>query len=198
MRVGIGHDTHRLEAGRPLILGGIRIEHERGLAGHSDADVVLHALTDALLGAAGMGDIGDSYPNTDPAYRDADSAIFVREYVRRIVEWRVDEAKLSDATLAAELTEKYTSHFLEVVEHIDRRVRALFDEPVAEGEDLKAFVYARLKLRCLEIFRTFDEDNQRQLFASVKELVAADGVAHPAEAKFCSELETLAVQLGRR
>lgn len=90
MRVGIGHDTHRLEPGRPLILGGIRIEHERGLAGHSDADVVLHALTDALLGAAGMGDIGDSYPNTDPAYRNADSAIFVRETVARLNQagWR--------------------------------------------------------------------------------------------------------------
>ena len=67
VRVGIGHDTHRLTEGRPLILGGVRIEHPRGLAGHSDADVVLHALTDALLGAAGLGDIGDAYPDTDPA-----------------------------------------------------------------------------------------------------------------------------------
>ena len=67
MRVGIGHDTHRLAEGRPLMLGGVRIEHARGLVGHSDADVVLHALTDALLGAAGLGDIGDAYPDTDPA-----------------------------------------------------------------------------------------------------------------------------------
>ena len=67
MRVGIGHDTHRLEEGRPLMLGGVRVEHPRGLAGHSDADVVLHAVTDALLGAAGLGDIGDAYPDTDPA-----------------------------------------------------------------------------------------------------------------------------------
>jgi 2-C-methyl-D-erythritol 2,4-cyclodiphosphate synthase len=79
MRVGIGHDTHRLSAGRPLILGGLRIEHPRGLIGHSDADVVLHALTDALLGAAGLGDIGDAYPDTDPRYQDCDSALFVRE-----------------------------------------------------------------------------------------------------------------------
>src|SRR5262245_41139282 len=71
MRVGIGHDTHRLEAGRPLILGGVRLEHPRGLAGHSDADVVLHALTDALLGAAGLGDIGDAYPDTDPRWHGA-------------------------------------------------------------------------------------------------------------------------------
>jgi 2-C-methyl-D-erythritol 2,4-cyclodiphosphate synthase len=84
MRVGIGHDTHRLEAGRPLILGGVRIEHARGLAGHSDADVVLHALTDALLGAAALGDIGDAYPDTDPRYKDCDSSFFLRETMNRL------------------------------------------------------------------------------------------------------------------
>jgi 2-C-methyl-D-erythritol 2,4-cyclodiphosphate synthase len=84
MRVGIGHDTHRLVEGRPLILGGVRVEHARGLAGHSDADVVLHALTDALLGAAGLGDIGDAYPDTDPAYKDADSRFFLRETLARL------------------------------------------------------------------------------------------------------------------
>ena len=84
MRVGIGHDTHRLEAGRPLILGGVRVEHPRGLAGHSDADVVLHALTDALLGAAGLGDIGDAYPDTDPRHEGADSAVFLRETMARL------------------------------------------------------------------------------------------------------------------
>ena len=91
MRVGIGHDTHRLEAGRPLILGGVRVEHARGLAGHSDADVVLHALTDALLGAAGLGDIGDAYPDTDPAYKDCDSSRFVRETLARLNRdgWRI-------------------------------------------------------------------------------------------------------------
>jgi 2-C-methyl-D-erythritol 2,4-cyclodiphosphate synthase len=90
MRIGIGHDTHRLAAGRPLILGGVRIEHSRGLVGHSDADVVLHALTDALLGAAGLGDIGDAFPDTDPAYKDRDSAYFVNESLKRLTEanWR--------------------------------------------------------------------------------------------------------------
>ena len=91
MRVGIGHDTHRLVEGRPLILGGVAIAHPRGLAGHSDADVVLHALTDALLGAAGLGDIGDAYPDTDPAYKDCASSVFVRETVERLRKdrWRV-------------------------------------------------------------------------------------------------------------
>ena len=90
MRVGIGHDTHRLEAGRPLILGGVRVEHPRGLAGHSDADVILHALTDALLGAAGLGDIGDAYPDTDPRWRNADSTLFLRETLARLGQagWR--------------------------------------------------------------------------------------------------------------
>jgi 2-C-methyl-D-erythritol 2,4-cyclodiphosphate synthase len=91
MRVGIGHDTHRLVEGRPLVLGGVRIDHPRGLAGHSDADVVLHAVTDALLGAAGLGDIGDAYPDTDPAYRDCDSSVFLRETLARLNQagWRV-------------------------------------------------------------------------------------------------------------
>jgi 2-C-methyl-D-erythritol 2,4-cyclodiphosphate synthase len=90
-RVGLGHDTHRLVAGRPLLLGGARIDHPRGLDGHSDADVVLHAVTDALLGAAGLGDIGDIFPDTDPRWKDADSALFLREALRRLNQngWRV-------------------------------------------------------------------------------------------------------------
>jgi 2-C-methyl-D-erythritol 2,4-cyclodiphosphate synthase len=91
MRVGIGHDTHRLAEDRPLVLGGVRIDHSRGLVGHSDADVVLHAVTDALLGAAGLGDIGDAYPDTDPAWAGADSRLFLRETLLRLnrAGWRV-------------------------------------------------------------------------------------------------------------
>jgi 2-C-methyl-D-erythritol 2,4-cyclodiphosphate synthase len=90
VRVGIGHDTHRLVEGRPLILAGVRLDHPRGLAGHSDADVVLHAVTDALLGAAGLGDIGDAYPDTDPRYKDADSRQFLTDTLNRLREcgWR--------------------------------------------------------------------------------------------------------------
>jgi 2-C-methyl-D-erythritol 2,4-cyclodiphosphate synthase len=73
MRVGIGYDVHRLAEGRPLILGGVEIDHERGLAGHSDADVLTHAVIDALLGAAALGDIGEHFPDTDPRYEGADS-----------------------------------------------------------------------------------------------------------------------------
>jgi 2-C-methyl-D-erythritol 2,4-cyclodiphosphate synthase len=84
MRVGIGHDTHRLAEGRPLLLGGVSIEHSRGLLGHSDADVVLHAVTDAMLGAAGLGDIGDAFPDTDPANRNRNSTDFVNETMARL------------------------------------------------------------------------------------------------------------------
>lgn len=73
MRVGHGYDVHRLVEGRPLILGGVQLEFEKGLLGHSDADVLLHAVSDALLGAAGLGDIGKLFPDTDPAFQDADS-----------------------------------------------------------------------------------------------------------------------------
>ena len=73
-RVGIGHDTHRLEPGGPLVLGGLKVPHDRQAVGHSDADVLLHAVTDALLGASGLGDIGELFPDTEPANRGRDSA----------------------------------------------------------------------------------------------------------------------------
>jgi len=74
LRIGLGHDTHRLVDGTSLLLGGVRIEHTQSLLGYSDADVLLHAVTDALLGAAGLGDIGELFPNTDPVNRRRDSA----------------------------------------------------------------------------------------------------------------------------
>ena len=77
--IGFGYDTHRLVAGRPLVLGGVRIEHELGLSGHSDADVLTHAVMDALLGAAGLGDIGAHFPDSDERWRDADSVDLLRE-----------------------------------------------------------------------------------------------------------------------
>jgi 2-C-methyl-D-erythritol 2,4-cyclodiphosphate synthase len=81
---GIGYDSHRLVAGRRLILGGVELPHERGLAGHSDADVLTHAVIDALLGAAGLGDIGEHFPDTDERYRDADSLALLGEVVTSV------------------------------------------------------------------------------------------------------------------
>ncbi len=84
MRVGQGFDVHALVEGRPLIIGGVTIPHTHGLLGHSDADVLLHALTDALLGAAGLGDIGRHFPDTDPQYRGADSRVLLRQAYQRV------------------------------------------------------------------------------------------------------------------
>jgi 2-C-methyl-D-erythritol 2,4-cyclodiphosphate synthase len=100
-RAGLGQDCHRLAAGRRLVLGGVPIEHELGLDGHSDADVLLHAITDALLGAAGLGDIGELFPDTDAAYRDADSAGLMKSALERVRQrgWQVVNL---DCTIAAE------------------------------------------------------------------------------------------------
>jgi 2-C-methyl-D-erythritol 2,4-cyclodiphosphate synthase len=86
LRVGIGVDAHALEAGVPLVLGGVRFDHPRGLAGHSDGDVVAHALTDAILGAAGLGDIGSLFPSSDSAYAGADSLALLAEAYGQVVE----------------------------------------------------------------------------------------------------------------
>jgi 2-C-methyl-D-erythritol 2,4-cyclodiphosphate synthase len=83
-RIGEGWDTHALVPGRKLIIGGVNIPHDKGLLGHSDADVLLHAITDALLGAAGLGDIGRHFPDTDAQFKGADSALLLQEAARRV------------------------------------------------------------------------------------------------------------------
>lgn len=100
-RVGLGQDRHRLVPGRPLILGGVTIPFEFGLDGHSDADVLLHAITDALLGAISSGDIGELFPNTDPQWKSADSAIFLAAAVAE-VKRRGYEIGNVDCTIHAE------------------------------------------------------------------------------------------------
>jgi 2-C-methyl-D-erythritol 2,4-cyclodiphosphate synthase len=100
-RVGIGYDAHRLAEGRRLVLGGVEIPHERGLLGHSDADVLLHAVMDALLGAAGLGDIGCHFPNTDEQFRDA-SSVFLLVATASLLDARGFRAAQVDATVIAE------------------------------------------------------------------------------------------------
>ena len=100
-RVGQGYDVHKLVEGRKLILGGVEIPHPTGLLGHSDADALLHAITDALLGAAALGDIGRHFPDTDPRYKGADSRVLLRAAVALLAErgWRAVNV---DATLIAQ------------------------------------------------------------------------------------------------
>jgi 2-C-methyl-D-erythritol 2,4-cyclodiphosphate synthase len=101
IRVGIGYDSHRFASGRPLILGGVNVPYPRGLAGHSDADAIAHALADAMLGAVNLGDIGRLFPDTDPAYRNADSMVLLADVHQRVhgEGWTLQQA---DVTVIAE------------------------------------------------------------------------------------------------
>ena len=101
MRIGMGYDVHKLVEGRDLIMGGVKIPYEKGLLGHSDADVLLHAISDALLGAAALGDIGKHFPDTDPAYKGADSLKLLSE-VGRLLENECYIIENIDATIIAQ------------------------------------------------------------------------------------------------
>ena len=101
MRVGMGYDVHKLTEGRKLILGGVEIPYEKGLLGHSDADVLLHAIMDALLGAASLGDIGKHFPDTDPAYKGI-SSIKLLEHVGKLLDDRMYVIENIDATIIAQ------------------------------------------------------------------------------------------------
>ncbi len=101
MRIGQGFDVHAFAAGRKLVLGGVEIPHARGLLGHSDADVLLHAICDALLGAAGLGDIGQHYPDSSPQYADIDSRVLLRNTAAKLKEQKFRVANI-DATIIAE------------------------------------------------------------------------------------------------
>lgn len=147
-RIGEGWDTHALVIGRPLILGGVTIPHTHGLLGHSDADALLHAITDAVLGAAGLGDIGRHFPDTDPAFKGADSVVLLREAAARVRAsgWTVVNV---DATIVAQAP-KMAPHIPAMCTHIAEalgvptahvNVKAKTAEkmgPVGEGRSIEA------------------------------------------------------------
>ena len=116
MRIGHGYDVHKLVEGRDLILGGVKIEYEKGLLGHSDADVLLHAVSDSLLGAAGLGDIGKHFPDTDPKYKGADSLVLLQVVAQRVKEagYRVSNI---DVTMIAQKP-KLAPHIPQMRENI--------------------------------------------------------------------------------
>ena len=118
MRIGHGYDVHKLVEGRDLILGGVKIDHKLGLLGHSDADVLLHAVSDALLGAAGLGDIGKHFPDTDPQYKGADSLKLLEIVAQRVKEagYRVSNI---DVTMIAQRP-KLRPH----IEQMERNIAA--------------------------------------------------------------------------
>jgi len=156
-RIGEGWDTHALVTGRPLVLGGIVIPHTHGLLGHSDADALLHAITDALFGAAALGDIGHHFPDTDPAFKGADSGALLAECARRVraAGWQIVNV---DSTIVAQAP-KMAPH----IEAMRQRIAAVLDVdvsrvnvkaktaekmgPVGEGRAIEAHVSVLLVRR---------------------------------------------------
>jgi 2-C-methyl-D-erythritol 2,4-cyclodiphosphate synthase len=154
IRIGEGWDTHRLVTGRPLVLGGVTVPHTHGLLGHSDADALLHAITDALLGAAALGDIGRHFPDTDERFRGADSGVLLTEAARRVRERGYQIGNI-DSTIVAQAP-KLAPHIPAMVE----RIAALLDlavgqvnvkaktaekmGPVGQGEAIEARAVALL------------------------------------------------------
>lgn len=121
MRVGLGYDVHRLVEGRDLILGGVKIPYEKGLLGHSDADVLLHAIMDALLGAAALGDIGKHFPDTDPAYKGI-SSIKLLEHVGALLEQEDYQIINIDATIIAQRP-KMAPHIPQMIKNVAQTLK---------------------------------------------------------------------------
>jgi 2-C-methyl-D-erythritol 2,4-cyclodiphosphate synthase len=154
LRVGEGWDVHQLVAGRKLVLGGVEVPHGTGLLGHSDADVLLHAITDALLGAAGLGDIGRHFPDTDAQFRGADSSVLLAEAARRVraAGWQIGNV---DSTVIAQAP-KLAPHIPAMRERIAAALGVGVDQvnvkaktaeklgPVGEGRAMEARAIALL------------------------------------------------------
>ncbi len=154
---GIGYDCHRLAAGRRLILGGVEIPHELGLEGHSDADVLTHAVIDALLGAAGLGDIGEHFPDTEERYRDADSLVLLETVVTTVIATGLEVVNV-DCTVVLEAP-RLAPHRQKIRERLARalglsptrvNVKATTGEGmgfVGRGEGVAALAVASLRAR---------------------------------------------------
>lgn len=157
LRIGEGWDVHALVPGRPLVIGGVHIPHHMGLLGHSDADVLLHAITDAMLGAAGLGDIGRHFPDTDECFRGADSAVLLAEAARRVRDAGFEIGNV-DSTVIAQAP-KLAPHISGIVSRIAQvlgvapamvNVKAKTAErlgPVGQGLSIEARAVVLLALR---------------------------------------------------
>ena len=155
LRVGIGVDAHALERGVPLVLGGVRLDYDRGLAGHSDGDVLAHALTDAVLGAAGLGDIGALFPSSDEQYRGANSLDLLREAYRQVLEagWKLVNADcvlVGEKPRIAPYREEMRKRLSEALGGGEVNVRATTTDQLGftgRGEGLAAHAVALLESR---------------------------------------------------
>jgi len=157
VRCGIGYDLHRLEPGRKLLIGGLHIPFDKGPAGHSDGDVVAHALCDALLGAAGLGDIGTHFPDTDPKWKNADSMQFL-EHAARLLDEKEFSIEHVDAVVILEKP-KLGPHFPQMREKLAKALSVTSDrihlkaktnegvDAIGRGEAIAAWVVATIEVR---------------------------------------------------
>ena len=157
VRCGIGYDLHRLEAGRKLIIGGLHVPFDKGPAGHSDGDVVAHALCDALFGAAGLGDIGTHFPDTDPKWKNADSMQFL-EHAARLLDEKEFSIEHVDAVVILEKP-KLGPHFPQMREKLAKALSVTPDrihlkaktnegvDAIGRGEAIAAWVVATIEVR---------------------------------------------------
>lgn len=136
-RIGYGYDVHEFDENRPLIIGGIEIEHTKGLKGHSDADVLLHAITDAILGAANLGDIGKLFPDTDQTFKDADSKILLKEAYQQVLKKGYQLVNV-DATIIAEKP-KFRPH----IDNMRDKIATIFEVSI-EDVNVKATTNEKL------------------------------------------------------
>lgn len=136
-RIGYGYDVHEFDENRPLIIGGIEIEHTKGLKGHSDADVLLHAITDAILGAASLGDIGKLFPDTDQTFKDADSKILLKEAYQQVLKKGYQLGNV-DATIIAEKP-KFRPH----IDNMRDKIATIFEVSI-EDVNVKATTNEKL------------------------------------------------------
>lgn len=155
IRIGEGWDVHALVPGRPLILGGVAIPHAQGLLGHSDADVLLHAITDAVLGAAGLGDIGRHFPDTDPQFKGADSSVLLAEAMRRVRAQGWELVNI-DCTIVAQAP-KLAPHMQAITASVAQALGVRADQvnvkaktaeklgPVGQGQSMEARAVALLQ-----------------------------------------------------
>ena len=160
MRVGIGYDVHKLVENRKLVLGGVEIEHDKGLLGHSDADVLVHAIMDAILGALALGDIGKHFPDTDPKYKGADS-IKLLEFVNNLIESKGYKVNNIDSIIIAQAP-KMAPHILKMRENIAKAINSDIDcvSIKATTEEGLGFTGNKEGISCQSICSLIKVDNK--------------------------------------
>jgi len=187
MRIGYGWDSHEFKKGVPLKIGGVQLKHTHGLAGHSDGDVLLHALTDALLGAIAAGDIGAYFPPSDPKWKNADSTVFVVEALAKVREagyevCNVDSTLILSAPKIAPVAEVIRKRLAELLVISPRDVGVKAKTPEGMGTDNAAIAHVVVLLEKHEDERAFEEveaaaDAEQHVEEVVKELVSDAKVA---------------------